>query len=66
MAWCDNQPRALATLQADVERDFVGKAFGLKTFPTIVLLPQGQVRCVCFVAVARLPLTRRCRKCASM
>lgn len=46
MAWCDNQPRALATLQADVERDFVGKAFGLKTFPTIVLLPQGQVRYV--------------------
>lgn len=29
------------SLQADVERDFAAETFGLKTFPTLVLLPKG-------------------------
>lgn len=33
---------AVAKFRADTEREFAGAAFGLKTFPTIVLLPAGQ------------------------
>lgn len=29
------------SLQADVERDFAADKFGLKTFPTLVLLPKN-------------------------
>lgn len=32
---------AVAKFQADVERDFAADKFGLKTFPTLVLLPKG-------------------------
>ena len=32
----------VAKFQADVEREFAAEAFGLKTFPTIVLLPKSQ------------------------
>ena len=28
-------------MQADVERDFAADKFGLKTFPTLVLLPKS-------------------------
>lgn len=31
----------VAKFQADVERDFATEKFGLKTFPTLVLLPKG-------------------------
>lgn len=31
----------VAKFQADVEREFAASKFGLKTFPTIVLLPQN-------------------------
>ena len=31
----------IARFQADVERDFSSQSFGLKTFPTIVALPNG-------------------------
>lgn len=34
-------PPALLPAQADVERDFAAEKFGLKTFPTLVLLPKG-------------------------
>lgn len=29
------------SMQADVERDFAADKFGLKTFPTLVLLPKS-------------------------
>lgn len=32
----------VAKFRADTEREFAAAAFGLKTFPTIVLLPAGQ------------------------
>jgi adenylyl-sulfate reductase (glutathione) len=31
----------VAKFQADIERDFAAQHFGLKTFPTIVMLPKG-------------------------
>jgi hypothetical protein len=32
---------AVAKFQADTEREFAADKFGLKTFPTLVLLPKG-------------------------
>lgn len=32
----------VAKFQADIERDFSSEKFGLRTFPTIVILPAGQ------------------------
>ncbi len=32
----------VAKFQADLEREYAGDKFGLKTFPTIVLLPKSQ------------------------
>ncbi|GAB4818447.1 hypothetical protein N2152v2_005493 [Parachlorella kessleri] len=44
----------VAKFQADVEREFAAEAFGLKTFPTIVLLPKSQPG-----QVIRYPTERR-------
>lgn len=40
-ACCAPLPPPAPALQADVERDFATEKFGLKTFPTLVLLPKG-------------------------
>lgn len=46
----------VAKFQADVDREFAQEKFGLKTFPTIVMLPKAtsQVRPLCCCNVQTL------------
>jgi adenylyl-sulfate reductase (glutathione) len=45
----------IAKFQADVEREFSTEQFGLKTFPTIVVLPKGRPGFIKYPSENRTP-----------